>query len=73
MDVSSWVIDNLERIEEVRDKATLSQVVSSGKMKSNLDKKAMLRELKMGNKMLLRNLGLDCKLADAWEGPYVEK
>ena len=73
MDVSSWVIDNLERIEEVRDKATLSQVVSSGKMKSNLDKKAMLRELKMGNKMLLRNLGLDCKLVDAWEGPYVEK
>lgn len=35
-----------------------------------LDEKAVLRVFSVGQKILLRVLGRDTKLVDAWEGPY---
>ena len=70
LNISDWVMENSERGQEIRDKVVLSQTVVSEERKKRLDKSAILRKFELGNKVMLRNPGLDAKLEDAWEGPY---
>ena len=70
LDVCSWVMENSERVQEIRDMVVLSQTEVSDKRKKKYDKVAILRKFELGEKVMLRTPGLDAKLQDAWEGPY---
>ena len=70
LNISDWVMENSERVQEIRDKVVLSQTEVSEERKKKLDKSAILRKFELGNKVMLRIPGLDAKLEDALEGPY---
>ena len=57
-------------MQRLRDKAVVNLKECSQLRKEQWDSKAMLREFKEGDKVLMRKSGLNTKLADSWLGPF---
>ena len=62
IDITDWVILNMERVQSVRDRASANYRESTQKRKIMLDKKAKERILEVGTKVLYRTPGRDTKL-----------
>ena len=70
LDVTTWVKENMEAVDNIQDRITLKQILTLDKRKRRLDKQALERTLKVEVRVLLRTPCLDAKLTNAWEGPY---
>ena len=71
VDLTEWFAENAERIECVRDQAVLSKTVVADKRKTKWDSTARHREFKVGDEVLVRKPGINLKLSDSWEYPFV--
>ena len=71
IDITSWVKENMERIESVADTVVDRQTDVTQNRKKRRDKFSKEREFEQGTQVLYRTPGLNAKMTDAWEGPYV--
>ncbi len=69
--VGTWVEELCDRLEILRDVATKNGLVESEKRKNTYDKGKCERVLCEGDKVLCRIPGLNGKLEDSWEGPFI--
>ena len=68
VDLEEWVMENTERVQNLRDKAVVSYKTCS---KEKWDVTSKPREFVPGYKVLLRKSGLNSKLTVTWLGPNV--
>ena len=68
IDLEDWVIQNTERVNDLREKAVVNCTDCSRERKKNWDKKAKLRTFEVGQLVLIRKAGLCEKLAQSWVG-----
>ena len=54
-----------------REKAILNKTDTADKRKQAWDAKAKNREFAVGEEVLARKPGMNLKLADSWEGPFI--
>ncbi len=71
LNVCEWTRCMAEKLELMRDCAALRLAVAKESRTRHMNSGSKARELKVGDKVLYRIPGLQCKLADSWEGPYV--
>ena len=71
IDVTTWVRENMERVEAIADNIVVRQDKVTKKRKSERDKYSKERHFEKGTQVLYRTPGMNAKLTDAWEGPYV--
>ena len=71
IDITSWVKENMERIDSITDKVVDRQTDITQHRKKERDKYSKRREFTQGTQVLYRTPGLNAKMTDAWEGPYV--
>ena len=71
IDLTKWVQMNAERIETTRDKTLLHKLKVADKRKQAWDRVAKDRSFEIGDEVLVRKPGLNLKLAESWEGPFV--
>ena len=64
------MLENTERIQSLRENATVCYKQCSKLRKENWDGKAKPRELKLGDKVMMRKSGMNSKLSETWLGPY---
>jgi len=64
-------MDNAERVESVREKCVENLTEITEKRKNKWDGKEKDREFCVGEEVLLRKPGMNFKLEESWEGPYV--
>ena len=69
VDLEEWVIENAERVQALREQATINYSDVSKLRKEAWDKKAKERSYKEGDKVMYRAPGFDTKLSDSWVGP----
>ena len=69
IDLSDWIQENQERLESIRDKAMMNQMVTTSKRQQQWNKTAKNREFKEGDRVWVRRPGLDHKLQESWTGP----
>jgi len=60
--LEQWVMENSERVQNLRDNAVVSYKQCLKMRKEQWDMKAKLREFKPGDKVLMRNSGMNYKL-----------
>ena len=70
MDITDWVIVNMERVQSVRHKAIVNYREVAEKRKKTLDK-AVERTFQVNDKWYYKTPGRDTKLSESWKGPYV--
>ena len=70
IDLEQWVMENSERVQNLRDNAVVSYKQCSKMRKEQWDVKAKPREFKPGDKVLMRKSGMNSKLSETWLGPY---
>ncbi len=70
-----WVLSLCDRLEVLHDIAYEKGLVESAKRKSQYDKHASKRELKVGDSVMTRIPGRNGQFEDSWSGPHevVEK
>ena len=74
IDITSWVNENMERIQLVSDHVVNNQTKVTDDRKKRRDQYSKERCFSPGTKVLYRTPGMNAKLTDAWEGPYeIEK
>ena len=71
IDIISWVRENMERVENIADNITGKQAEATTRRKDKRDKYSKSRELEPGTQVLYRTPGMNAKLTDSWEGPYL--
>ena len=71
IDITSWVKENMERIDSITDKVVDRQTDITQHRKKERDKYSKRRNFIQGTQVLYRTPGLNTKMTDAWEGPYV--
>ena len=71
VDLEEWTTVNAERVQHAREVVMVNLQSSSDERKKQWDKKAQTRQFEKGNQVFLRKSGLNTKLADSWEGPFV--
>ena len=71
VDVTTWVRENMERVESVADSIVERQTKVTKHRKKERDKYSKEREFEQGTQVLYRTPGMNAKLTDAWEGPYI--
>jgi len=71
VNLTDWVAENSERVEVAREKALLSKSVVADKRKQTWDRSAREREFEVGEEVLIRKPGLNLKLSESWEGPFI--
>ncbi len=71
LNVCEWVSGVAERLELLRDCASLNAAKAKEKRVELMNKGSKMRMFSVGDMVLYRIPGLSCKLADSWEGPYV--
>jgi len=71
LDLEEWVVGNCERIEMLRDSSVLKLNETMRKRKEKWDSKSKDREFQMGEEVLMCKPGLNFKLEESWEGPFV--
>ena len=64
---ADWLVDRLECWHEVMRKRS---EIASKKRKESFDKKAVLRQFEVGDRVLCRIPGMTHKLQESWHGPY---
>ena len=70
IDLEDWLMVNAERVQSLREKATVTKQSVSKQRKQAWDAKAQAREFDRGDEVLMRKPGINTKLAESWEGPY---
>ena len=70
-DLQDWVVENMERVQNIRDSAVGTLSEQGQKRKAVMDKRAKERKFVVGELVLYRTPGADLKLQEAWEGPYI--
>ena len=70
INLDEWITCNAERVQALRDKATVSKQSASQKTKETWDAKAQDRTFTKSDQVLMRKPGINLKLAESWEGPY---
>ncbi len=70
LDVDTWVGKLQERLALARETARQRSVEAVGKRKEAYDKGACVRSFEVGNLVWSRIPGTNCKLAEAWSGPW---
>ncbi len=75
VEVSKWVMSLQERLKLLHEVAVASASIATAARMKSFNKSKSLRELNVGDKVLLRIPGLHAALEASWEGPYevVEK
>ena len=71
VDLEEWVLQNCDKIEVARDKAMSTKLEVASKRKQMWDKKAKLPMFVVGYKVLTRKPGLNIKIEESREGPFV--
>ena len=71
MDIMTWVTENMERIDTIADNIVGKQVGIATQRKDKRDKQSKSREFLPGTQVLYRTPGMNAKLTDSWEGPYL--
>ena len=71
VDITTWVKENMERVKSVADSIVERQTEVTNHRKKERDKYSKEREFEQGTQVLYRTPGMNAKLTDAWEGPYV--
>ncbi len=71
LNVCEWVSNMAERLELMRDCAAVKMMKGKESRLMLMNRGTKLREFEVGSKVLYRIPGLNCKLADSWEGPYI--
>ena len=69
VDLSEWVLENADRVEMARDKATVTPIENSRARAQAYNKKAKDRQFTVGDSVWVRRPGLDHKLRESWVGP----
>ena len=69
IDLGDWILENQERIEAARDKATSTASEAIDKRADRWNDTASDREFLVGEKVWIRRPGLDSKLRQSWIGP----
>ena len=69
IDLSDWIRENQERIEQIRDTATGNQIETTKKRQERWNRHAKDREFNVGDRVWVRRPGLDHKLQESWAGP----
>ena len=64
------MLENTERVQSLRENATVCYKQCSKLRKENWDGKAKLREFKQGDKVMMKKSGMNFKLSETWLGPY---
>jgi len=73
VDLEEWVVSNAERVQHNREKCVQGMIDKGVKRKKDWDWKAKERIFEVGEEILMRKPGLNLKLEESWEGPYVIK
>jgi len=70
MSVEEWVTQNIERVQQLRDEATVSydQISSARKLRKDLN--CHIRTFKVGDSVYYRTPRLSETLEPSWQGPY---
>ena len=68
IDITSWVRENMERVELVSDHIVKNQTRVTKNRKKLRDKYSKERTFTPGTQVLYRTPGINAKLTDAWEG-----
>ena len=71
IDITTWVRENMERVESIADSIVGKQTEIATQRKEKRDKHSKGREFEQGTQVLYRTPGMNAKLTDAWEGPYL--
>ena len=71
IDLTEWVEINAERVEVAREKALLNKTETAMIRKEKWDETARDRVFEVGDEVLVRKPGLNLKLTESWEGPFV--
>ena len=69
VDLSDWVLQNAENLENARDVATGTLIENSSKRATDFNRKARDRTFTVGDNVWIRRPGLDQKLRESWVGP----
>ena len=69
VDLREWVLENQNRIEAARDKATSTVLTTIDKRAEIWNTTATDREFSVGDSVWVRRPGLDTKLRQSWIGP----
>ena len=69
VDLSQWVLDNVDRVESAREQATLNFIENSRTRALQYNKRAKDRDFKVGDRVWVRRPGLDHKLRESWVSP----
>jgi len=70
LDLMEFVAENSERVEMLRDSATLKLRETGDERKKRWDIKAKDRGFKIEDEVMMRKAGLCGKLESSWSGPY---
>jgi len=70
MSVAEWVTVNSERVQKLRDAATVNYQAVSEKRKQKHDKTSHERKFVEGQSVWYRTPGLSETLEPSWQGPY---
>ena len=71
IDVMTWVKENMERVETIADNIVGKQTEIATNRKEKRDMQSKSREFLPGTHVLYRTPGMNAKLTDSWEGPYL--
>jgi len=69
--VEEWVTQNCERVQKLRDEATVSYDYASSTRKLKKDLNCHIRTFRVGDSVYYRTPGLSETLEPSWQGPYI--
>ena len=70
VDLEQWVLENAERVQNLRKKVTANYSECSRIRKEKWDGKAKERVFNVGELVMMRKSGMNTKLSETWLGPY---
>ena len=70
LDVTTYSELLLEKLEAMRDTQRERALDASVARKQHFDKKAVVRTLSVGERVLVRRPGMSSKLDESWYGPF---
>ena len=68
IDIEEWVIDNADKVQHMRNVVVVFLTTTSEQL---WNKTAQTRQFEKSGRVYMRKSGLNTKLLDSWEGPYV--
>ena len=71
INLQEWIMENMYRVQDLRDKTVGNYVEATEKQKVVLDRRAQERSFEKGDQVLYRMPGAGLKLQESWEGHYL--